>query len=147
MTGRGIVLTLLAIALLFGAALVYMQFYAFYEETEADSVEIAGARYPVTGWQGIDASSSPLKLRACFRFAGDPAEVTGPAPEDPTPLVPPPWFDCFDAEAIAKALAAGEARAILAATGEAQGVERVVAVFPDGRGYMWRQLTPEFANQ
>ncbi len=144
MTGRGVVLLILGFAAVFAVGLWYAQLYAFYEETAAEAVDIAGARYPVTDWQGIDASSSPLKLRACFRLEG---AVTGPKAADPTPLVAPPWFECFDAQAIAEALEAGEAEAFLAAAEEMHGADRVIAVYPDGRAYMWRQLTPEFANQ
>ena len=36
--------------------------------------------------------------------------------------------------------------AYLAATGEFHGAERMIAVFDDGRAYMWRQLSPEFSK-
>lgn len=144
MTGRTIVIGLALITLLFGAGLWYAQIYAFYEETEADTVEIAGQSYPVTGWQGIDAASSPLKQRACFQLPDVP---TAPAAPEPIPLVAPYWFDCFDAGAIAAALADGTATAYLAAREEALGVNRIVVRFPDGRAYMWRQLNERFANQ
>ncbi|MGF1447193.1 MAG: DUF6446 family protein [Pikeienuella sp.] len=143
-SGRLIVIGLLGVTAVFAVVLVYMQFFAFYEETDAAAVEIAGQSYRVTEWQGIDAGSSPLKLRACFRIEGT---VDAPVAADPTPLVAPYWFDCFDAAAIAGALEAGEATAYLAAAEERHGADRMVAVFPDGRAYMWRQLTAEFANQ
>ncbi|GMG81262.1 DUF6446 family protein [Paralimibaculum aggregatum] len=144
MTGRTLMLGMLIFAAIFAAGLYYMQVYAFYEEIEADAVEVAGTRYPVTGWQGIDASTSPLKLRACFRMAAAPE---APVAETPVPLVAPGWFDCFDAEAIARALDAGEATAYLAAAEDRPGADRILVRFPDGRAFMWRQLTPEFANQ
>lgn len=134
---------LLAFTAIFGVALWYTQFYAFYEETERVRVTIAGESYAVTGWQGIDASSSPLKLRACFRLAEAP---DAPPAENPTPLVAPPWFECFDAAAIGRALEDGRATAYLAAREEADGVHRVVARFPDGRAYMWRQLDERYAR-
>ncbi|MGF1502576.1 MAG: DUF6446 family protein [Paracoccaceae bacterium] len=144
MTGRALVIGLLGFTAVFAAGLYYMQVYAFYEETVQTSVDIAGQSYQVSDWTGIDAGSSPLKLRACFRIE---AAVDAPVAADPTPLVPPPWFDCFDAEMIARAIDAGEATAYLAAAEERHGADRMVAIFPDGRAFMWRQLTPEFADQ
>lgn len=144
MTGRTLVIGLLAFAVVFAAALWYAQTYAFYRETAAEAVTIAGQSYPVTDWQGIDATTSPLKLRACFQLDAEPQ---APLAENPTPLVAPGWFDCFDAERLARALASGEATAWLAQPEEFDGADRMVMRFPDGRAYMWRQLTPEFANQ
>ena len=64
------------------------------------------------------------------------------APEAPDaePLVAPGWFDCFDAEAIAKDLDAGAARAILAEFNEPYGFDRIIAAYPDGRAFQWRQI-------
>lgn len=144
MTGK-ILMSLLVIGtIVFGVALWYFQTRAFYEETEAASVEIAGNAYPVSGWQGIDASTSPLKLRACFRLDGLPA---APAAPEPTPLVAPGWFECFDAERLSRDIASGRATAFLAAREEADGVNRIVAVYPDGEAFMWRQLNEKYANQ
>ena len=61
----------------------------------------------------------------------------------PTPLNAPPWFDCFDAPAIDRALRGGEAIAFLSEPDILPGVDRVVAVFADGRAYAWHQLHPE----
>lgn len=144
MSGRTLMIGLIGFAVIFGAVLYYMQIYAFYESTEAETLTIAGAPYPVTDWQGIDASSSPLKARACFRLPGTPAAE--PAAR-PTPLVAPYWFDCFDAEAIGRALESGEATAYLAEAGIAQGIDRMVARFPDGRAYMWHQLNDRYAGR
>lgn len=145
MTGRRLMTAFLIFVVLFGVALWYAQHHAFYEETEADAVTIAGRTYPVEDWRGIDASTSPLKLRACFRIEDGPVEA--PVMENPTPLVAPGWFECFDAGQIARDLASGTATAYLAEAEEFQGANRVVAVYPDGRSYMWRQLTPEYADQ
>ncbi|MEO1470591.1 MAG: DUF6446 family protein [Pseudomonadota bacterium] len=144
MSGRKLMIALLAFTAVFAVALWYAQFYAFYDEIEADRVAIGGTDYAVEGFRGIDATTSPLKLRACFRLAEVP---DAPVHVDPTPLVAPGWFDCFDAEALTRALDAGEATAYLAGPKERPGADRVVARFPDGRAFMWRQLTPEFADQ
>ena len=56
------------------------------------------------------------------------------------PLTAPGWFDCFDAVAIGEALEKGEAIAFLSQANIHPGVDRVVAVFPDGRAFAWHQL-------
>jgi hypothetical protein len=141
--GRAVLVGMGLALVVFAAALWWFQTRAWYEEvTGVETATVAGREVPVTGWRGIDAVSSPIKLRACFRI--DPGALAdAPMAEAPTPLTAPGWFDCFDAGALTEALAAGEARAVLAATGEFEGTERVIAVYPDGRAYMWRQLTPE----
>ena len=150
MTGRALMIGLLLFAGVFAAGLWYAQVYAFYEETEADAVTVAGESYPVTDWEGIDAATSPLKLRSCFRLteaaAAEIAERLDPF-EDATPLVAPAWFECYDAGSLTADLEAGRANAYLAAGEEEPGADRVMVLYPDGRAYQWRQLTEEFANQ
>jgi len=140
MSGRILIIGFVAFVAVFAAALWYFQTRAYYEEVSADSVEIAGQSYPVSDWRGIDAPTSPLKLRACFQLDDKP---DAPVAEDAAPLVAPDWFDCFDAEALESALADGEATGYLAAPGEFGATNRIVARFPDGRAYMWRQLKPD----
>jgi len=103
----------------------------------------------VSDAQGIDATSSPLRYRACFT-AKDPlpslSATYTPYPSA-TPLNAPSWFTCFDAGAITQALADGQAVAFLGQTnilpnsGNVQ-VDRVIAVFPDGQAFAWNQLAP-----
>jgi hypothetical protein len=137
-------IALLAFTAVFAVALWYAQFHAFYEEIGAEAVEIAGEPYPVEDFRGIDAGTSPLKLRACFVLPEAPDAPPYPRAE---PLVAPGWFECFDARALAEALAAGEAQAYLAEEEEFEGADRVVLRFPDGRAFMWRQLDERFADQ
>ncbi|HHS94895.1 MAG TPA: histidine kinase [Rhodobacterales bacterium] len=143
-------------ALIFGAVVYYTQVYAFYEEVSADTahmtlVNIAtGQPEPVLvdGFEGIDGSSSPIRYRACFTLPQRLATLTEtytPYPT-PTPLIAPGWFDCFDAEAIGAALERGEAMAFLSQTEIADGVDRVVAVFPDGRAFAWHQLNEKYQD-
>ena len=141
MSGRILIIGLLLIAAVAGAGLWYAQVYAYYQPVEGlSSVTIDGAAVPVSDYRGLDGASSPLKLRGCFTV--DPALVAGPAPRKATPLIAPGWFDCFDAEAIGLALEQGAARAVVAEAAP-QGFERIVAVFPDGRAYQWRQVIEE----
>lgn len=146
MRGKTLILAGAAFMAVFVVVLWYTQFYAFYNEMPpASEITVADRTIEVQGFQGVDAETSPLKLRACM--TSDPAAYAGLEPAvEPVPLVAPYWFDCFDAKTIARAIDAGTARAYLAATGEYHGAERMVAVFDDGRTYMWRQLSPEFAK-
>ncbi|MFN3615855.1 MAG: DUF6446 family protein, partial [Rubrimonas sp.] len=109
MNGRIVGVALLGFAVLFGAALWYAQEHAFYERVDGViTVRIAGVDVPVEDYEGIDGTSSPLKLRGCFRV--DPDLVVGPVSDDPAPTVAPRWFGCFDAAAIGAALERGQAR-------------------------------------
>jgi len=102
----------------------------------------------VSGIEGIDADSSPIKFRACFTTPLTLATLTETYRDYPgaEPLVAPLGFDCFDAEAIGRALETGEALAFLSEPNIHPGVDRVVAVFADGRAYAWQQLNAEFKD-
>jgi Family of unknown function (DUF6446) len=141
MTGRTLLVGMGVALVAFAAALWWFQTRAFYEELAGvETVEVAGRAVPVREFRGIDAPSSPIKLRACFRVEPG-AFAEAPTAEAPVPLVAPGWFDCFDAGALTAALETGEARGVVAARGEFADTERLVAVYPDGRAFMWRQLT------
>ncbi len=140
MNGRTLMIGLLALAAIFGVGLWYAQVYAYYDRVDGlATVRIGGTDVKVSDYRGIDADTSPLKLRGCFRL--DPAAVEAPAAPAPTPLIAPGWFDCFDAGAIGAALERGEARAVVAQADDAPGFDRIVAIFPDGRAYQWRQAS------
>jgi hypothetical protein len=99
----------------------------------------------VEGIEGTDAESSPIKFRACFTTPLSLAMLTETYRpyENAVPLIAPTAFPCFDAVAIGAALESGEAVAFLSEPGIHPGVDRVVAVFQDGRAYAWQQLQPE----
>ncbi|WP_212524438.1 DUF6446 family protein [Actibacterium sp. MT2.3-13A] len=144
----GIVLT----GLIAGIAMYYLQVYAFYEPVPADSPAaevrltsvVSGQPEPVgvAGFDGIDADSSPVRFRACFTVDRplDALTAAYARHDDPVPLVAPGWFDCFDARAIGAALEQGEAVAFMGQENIRYGIDRVIAVFPDGRGYAWNQI-------
>ena len=146
MSGKRLITGFLIFLGLFTAALIYTQFFAYYERaTGVAFLTIAGAAVPVASYDGIDSASSPLKRRGCFTL--DPTALATLAPAvDPTPLTPPFWFRCFDAQAIEQDLASGAARAYAIATDDPKGFATMIAVYPDGRGYLWRQLGAEFAD-
>jgi len=145
--GRFLVILLLASAALGGAGMWYLQVYGYYDTLPAqDSLgltyagEDAPRDVPVTAFQGIDAISSPIRFRACFTVS-DPATAFAPY-ENATPLNAPDWFDCFDADAIGTALEDGTAQAVTAQANIIYGIDRVAAIFPDGRAFAWHQINP-----
>jgi hypothetical protein len=156
MKGKTIGMGLVGTALVAGAALYYLQVYYFYDEVAAADVTIrltslvsgAPEAIPVAGLQAIDAGSSPIRFRACFDTPLDQALLgeTFAAYDGAEPLIAPGWFDCFDASDIGVALEGGQARAFLSETGIALGVDRVVAIFENGRGYAWNQIQPGFGE-
>ena len=149
MSGKVIAIFLALMTLLTAGGVYYLQVYHYYRtvapQDAPTSIPLAGAapaELPVTDYQGIWSVSSPLSARACFRT--DPMLVQGLTPYDnPTPLIPPPWFDCFAGEAIAADLASGQVRAYLSQKNVAPKIDSVVVVYPDGRAYEWRQLNED----
>lgn len=146
MPGRYLMIFAACVLAVFAVALWYTQMYAFYDDLpETSEITVADRTIPVTDFIGVDAQTSPIKYRACMEL--DPSAFDGLSlAVKPVPLVAPHWFECFDARAIGKALEAGEAKAYLAASEEFHGSERFIAVYPDGRAFMWRQLSPEFSK-
>lgn len=137
MNGRIIAGGLVLFSLIFGAALWWFQTRGFYEPVEGvTEITVAGVPVAVTDYRGIDATSSPLKLRSCFTAA----PLTGPEAPEASPLIAPGWFDCFDAGAITDDLTDGEATAILAEFNTPYGFDRMIAAYPDGRAFEWRQI-------
>ena len=141
-------------SLLGGAAMYWLQVYGYYQPAVFKSGEEitltlidGGVVEPilVEGITGIAGDASPLHFRACFKTPMSLALLTETytAYPKPTPLTAPKWFDCFDADKIGDALEKGEALAFLSKANVAPGIDRVVAVFPDGRAYAWHQIAAE----
>jgi Family of unknown function (DUF6446) len=149
--GRILVGFIVLSAALGGAFLWYTAERAFYEPVafqpgaEIRLVPLTASQpepIVVANVEGIDAESSPIKFRACFTTPLSQAMLseTYQPYETAEPLVAPSDFDCFDAQAIGKALETGEALAFLSEPNITYGVDRVVAVTSDGRGYAWHQI-------
>ncbi len=102
-----------------------------------NTILIDGTGWEVQGYEGIGLPSKPLNLRGCFDFGETVPQ--GPVAPEPRPPVGPEWFSCFDGARIAEDLGAGRARAILAARDDRPGIDRIIAIYPDGRAYQWRQ--------
>ena len=151
MNGKIIGSFLVVSGLIAGIFLYWTQVYAYYEPVafqpgnEIRLTPIIGQVPEVivaNDVTGIDANSSPLRFRACFTTPLSQAMLTETyvVYDAAEPLVAPGWFDCFDATAIGRALETGEAIAFLSEATIHPDVDRVVAVFPDGRAYAWHQL-------
>lgn len=155
--GKFLAFVLIASSLLIGGGIYYAQVYAYYETvTLSDdpdtpfTTQILLTRQAdqtaepirVSDFEGIDATSSPLRFRGCFTIAKNPADLaaTYVAFEGSDPLIGPNWFDCYDAKTIGGDLEAGRATAYLSQSNITYGVDRVIAVYPDGRAYAWHQL-------
>ena len=151
MNGRWPALVLIATAVVAGGGMWYAQEYAYYDRFDPAAVTltatVAGQPVPldVADLQGIDASSAPNRWRACFRLTA-PLPAAAEAFAKPEPSYAPGWFDCFDADQIGADLESGAAKAYLSQPEIRPDVDRVIAVYPDGRAYGWHQIndkTPE----
>jgi hypothetical protein len=150
MTGKILGGFIVISALIAGAALYYLQIYGFYREVEAPVGGVAlltidgnvAEVIPMEGFRAIDADSSPIRYRACFTTPYSLALLTETfrMVENATPRIAPGWFDCFDAEAIGGELEAGTALTFMSQKNVHFGVDRIVAITSDGRGYVWHEL-------
>lgn len=146
--GKIVVIGLLAVAAAAGFGIYYANNAAYWSEMENVTITATpvggGAPEPLGADEvnAIRSASSPLGFRACFTTSTSPAMLseTYVLLEDAAPTVPPSWFECFDAPAIGAALDSGEALAFMGQENIAYGVNRVFAVYADGRGFAWHEL-------
>ena len=149
MIGRVAVVVLLALAVLAGGGLYYLERFHWYDVVEVGAGEVTFTApdgtveaLPVTGLRTAVGESSPLKYRACFTVEATPealAERFVRYP-DPEPTVAPRVFPCFDEDALASALASGDAIAFMGQENVTYGIDRVVAVGAGGTGHAWHQI-------
>lgn len=150
MTGKLLAILLLASAAVAGGAMYYLQVYGFYYTVEPVpgqdvslmlSEDEQSEPITYTAFQAIDADSSPIRYRACFQADLSPADMSRFVPvENPEPLTAPGWFDCYDAALLAEDLKAGRAQAFMGQKNIHFGVDRIVAITEDGRGFVWHAL-------
>ncbi|SMX28953.1 hypothetical protein TRP8649_03081 [Pelagimonas phthalicica] len=138
-------------ALVFGAVVYYMQIYHFYNEVPVNGttdVELtlfaSGEPEPILyeDFTAIDAESSPIRYRACFKTSMSFPMLTETYEpyEGASPKNAPDWFDCFDAAAIGQEIEAGTALVFTGQRNFEWGIDRVVAITDDGRGYVWHEI-------
>ena len=146
MNGKRFIFLFLGVIVLFTVTLFYFQNYAYYDPLDIRrNILIGKKRYQISNYQGIDSNSSGLKLRECF-VVDSLDDIGLPKYEKPTPLTAPFWFKCFSAERITKDLEDGKASAFLIKKNEFDGIDNVIAVYPDGRTYRWRQLNTKYTK-
>lgn len=155
MNGKIVGIGLLAVTALAGAGMWYLQEHYYYREVPVSDHPAAltltgpdGApiELPVTDYRAIRSISTPIGNRACFRT--DPAlAATGQPYPDPTPTGAPGWFDCFDYARLTLDIDSGTARAVLVTKSVAPKIDSVLAVYPDGRAFEWRQQNEEAAEK
>lgn len=150
MTARVAIAMMLLVAAAAGAGLYYAQVYAYYREVPAAEIgpvtlvdRQTGAPIDIgaENLRAIDSDSSPIRFRGCFSSHATADELAVAAPyTDAEPLVAPGWFDCFDAAEIGTMLETGGATTWLGEADVSYGVDLVVALAPDGRGWLWHQI-------
>lgn len=157
--------TRLAIVAIVGSALVaavllyYQLVYAGYAELtpeEAGEIQLVSVTTGLpeaiitenvkaidTVEEGVRLSGA-VSFRACFETPHSLAMLseTYQLYDAWEPLTGPGWFECYNAQIVGQALETGEAIAFLGVENFTYGIDRVIAVFPDGRGYVWHQLNP-----
>jgi hypothetical protein len=156
MSGRLIGIFILVAAVLAGGLIYYLQVFAYYDEvvteerSQVSLTMLAGeaGNLPVKDYQSIDKDSSPLGYRACFTVSNSLATMTETYVllDHAVPLQAPGWFECFDAQEVGEALETGRALAFLGQAEIGDGVDRVVAVMNDGRGFAWHQLNEKYQD-
>lgn len=152
MSGKLVAGAIVVAGIIAGIAMYYFQLYYYYDTIEA-SAPAAEIRLTnvATGqpenviaddFEGIDADSSPIRFRACFTTPMSDAMLTETylVHDKPVPLVAPGWFNCFDAKQIGADLEVGTATAFMGEENIHYGIDRVVAIYADGRGYAWNQI-------
>lgn len=151
--GKFLSILIVGSAVFAGVALYYLQVYHYYEEvvpTGVDDVQLTSLSTdeaePISyaAFEAIDADSSPIRYRACFTTDLTQAQL-GEAYlsyDDAVPLEAPGWFECFSADAVGDGLKNGSARAFMGQRDVIYGIDRVVAIFDDGRGFVWHQINP-----
>jgi len=150
MNGKIVGIGIGLLSVVFGIGLWYFTVVAHYEpiDVSQDGLEIEATLFDesrdallVTELEGIDGNTSPLKFRACFTTAASIATLTETYRDYPgaEPLVAPGWFDCFDAKTIDQDIKSGAAFAFMGHENFTYGIDRVLAIYPDGRGYTWNQ--------
>lgn len=151
MMGKLIAVIIVITTVIAGGALYYLQVYAYYDTVPATGAQdvqmIAQASnapepVPHSDFRAIDSDSSPIRYRACFTtsLTLDAARATHVVAPGISPRNAPNWFDCFDAAALGAELDAGTAVTFMGAKNVFYGVDRIVALTDDGRGFVWHEL-------
>ena len=151
MTGKLLAILLVVCAVAAGAGMYYLQVYGYYYQVAPSPGQDVVLTKTATGqpapiaysaFQAIDADSSPIRYRACFQTDLTLPQLTEQfvLAEKAEPLTAPDWFECYDAAALAEAVDAGTAKVFVGIKNIHFGVDRVVAITSDGKGFAWHVL-------
>ena len=145
MSGRRLVLGFLAFLAVFAAALVWFQLFAYYErQTGVGALAIAGAggaRRRLRRHRRRHLAAEAPRL-----LPHRPRRRRRPRPGDRRRRrsTPPSGSAASPPARLTRDLAAGAATAYRIAHDQPPGFDLMLAVYPDGRGYLWRQLNAKF---
>jgi len=147
--GRTLMIAGAALLAVFTGVLWYAQNHAYYRELPLPKGGFPGDAYPIETWRAIEGTSSPLKLRICATVTPETArrlenDMLELAPGEP--LVAPAWFECFDAKRISRDLEARKANFYALGPSDHEGIDLVMALYPDGRIFAWPRLDERFRN-
>ena len=149
--GKFLAIVLVTCGIIAGGAMYYLQVYAYYS-TVVPNGSTDVVLKPLDGsvaqaiayidYKAIDSNSSPIRYRACFTAENTADELTAlyVTIKDAEPLVAPGWFDCFDAKEIGAAIESQSATSFLSIENVSYGIDRIVSVLDDGRGYAWNKI-------
>ncbi|XXK35916.1 DUF6446 family protein [Rhodobacteraceae bacterium nBUS_22] len=151
MMGKFLAIVLVVCGVIAGGAMYYLQVYAYYSAVEPNGTSdvvltpLDGSDVQAIGYSdftAIDSNSSPIRYRACFTAQNTANELKALyiTIMDAEPLVAPGWFDCFDAEEIGAAIEAQNAISFLSIENVSYGIDRIVSIRDDGRGYAWNRI-------
>ena len=151
MTGKILAACIILAALIAGGSIYYLQVYAYYttvavhgSEDVMLTAQASGQPEAITyrDFQAIDSDSSPIRYRGCFTTTQSLEALAQSylVIKKPEPRVAPGWFSCFDADRIGAALESGDAMAFMGTENIRYGIDRIVAVEPDGTGHVWHRI-------
>jgi hypothetical protein len=143
--GKFLTVLLLLSGISAGVFMYYAQEHAYYEEVTVHDVQLVSVvddlpeSISFDDFEAIDAASSPIRYRACFTTDLSLSMLTETYVGLETVKLrnAPSSFDCFDAGAIDAELNAGTALPFLGQKNVHFGVDRIVVITDDGRGYIW----------
>ena len=149
--GKFLAIVLVTCGIIAGGAMYYLQVYAYYStvvpngSTDVVLKPLDGSvaqAIAYSDYKAIDSNSSPIRYRACFTAENTADELTAlyVTIKDAEPLVAPGWFDCFDAKEIGAAIESQSATSFLSIENVSYGIDRIVSVLDDGRGYAWNKI-------
>ena len=149
--GKFLAIVLVTCGIIAGGAMYYLQVYAYYStvvpngSTDVVLKPLDGSvaqAIAYSDYKEIDSNSSPIRYRACFTAenTADELKALYVTTKDAEPLVAPGWFDCFDAKEIGAAIESQSATSFLSIENVSYGIDRIVSVLDDGRGYAWNKI-------